>query len=118
MKLKPNNEYRDTLKFYCKTSYIDKIVCMAKKIKYDQVFGKRMERDARMYLAVTPEGEVISVPGHKIEPYKVHDRGSRMFRKIYKPLPDQDIPDRETAAIIEKFIEKVHGINVSLAWIS
>lgn len=106
------NFNKENLVFWCKTSFIDKLVCNAKGINYDTTLGTSLERELRYYFVINKQGKYKVISGIDIEPYKVKERGSKKFKRIYQPLKDCPIVDRDIAHTIQKYCEEVHGVNV------
>lgn len=106
------NFNKENLAFWTKTSNLDRMVCRAKGISFDETLAKSLENGMRHYFALNKQGEYKVVSGMLIEPYRVKERGSKKFHKIYIPLEDCKIETDDVKKAIKEYCLSVHNVNV------
>lgn len=106
------NFRKENLVFWTKSSNIDRMVCRAKGIAFNEELAKEMDRTTRFYFVINKEGQSKVIPGISVEPYRVQEEGRKKFSRIYQPLEDCKIETEEVKTAIKEYFLNVHGVNV------
>lgn len=106
------NFSKENLVFWTKSSNIDRMVCRANNIPFNEELAKSMENTTRFYFVINKEGKSKVVSGISIEPYRVKERGRKKFSRVYMPLEDCKIETEEVKTAIKEYCQSVHGVDI------
>lgn len=108
------NFSKENIVFWTKSSNIDRMVCRAKGIAFNEELAKQMDRTTRFYFVINREGQSKVITGISVESYRVQEKGRKKFSRIYQPLEDCKIETEEVKTAIKEYCLSVHGVKVLL----